>query len=174
MSGTRSDCEAVQIKKMLESWRKDLRIAKITRQRVMNPARIFPLTLATFLAIGSLSDQADAAAVINVTESCGDVIVSAAGSLNIADLTFWQTSNTAQGINSSSSFLEVSAGPVALYQSISGPTSFGTGGFTFPNSGTGDRFGIRFGAASLAVPAGYVSGTSLSGTSTFTSKSFAQ
>ncbi len=140
----------------------------------MNPARIVPLALASFLAIASFSDQANASAFIKITESGGDVIVSATGSLNIADLTFWQTSNTAQGIHSSSSFLEVSSGPVDLYQSISGPASFGTGSFTFPSSGTGDRLGIRFGAASLAVPAGYISGTSLAGTSTFANKSFAQ
>lgn len=140
----------------------------------MTPARIFPLTLASFLAIGSLSDRVDAAAMIKITESGGDVIVSAAGSMNIAGLTFLETSSTAQGINSSSSFLEVSTGPIDLYQSISGPSSFGTGNFTFPSSGSGDRFGIRFGASSLAVPAGYVSGTSLAGTSIFTGKSFAQ
>ena len=130
--------------------------------------------MATFLAIASLSDRVNAAAFIKVTESGGDVIVSAAGRLNIANLTFLGTSGTAQGINSSSSFLEVSAGSVELYQSISGPSSFGTGSFTFPSSGTGDRFGIRFGASSLAVPAGYISGTPLSGTSTFTNSSFAQ
>ena len=112
--------------------------------------------------------------MIKITESGGDVIVSAVGSMNIAGLTFLETSSTAQGINSSSSFLEVSTGPIDLYQSISGPSSFGTGNFTFPSSGSGDRFGIRFGASSLAVPAGYVSGTSLAGTSIFTGKSFAQ
>ncbi len=140
----------------------------------MIPARIFPLTLASFLAIASLSDRVDAAAMIKITESGGDVIVSAAGSMNIAGLTFLETSSTAQGINSSSSFLEVSTGPIDLYQSISGPSSFGTGNLTFPSSGSGDRFGIRFGASSLAVPAGYVSGTSLAGTSIFSGKSFAQ
>ena len=112
--------------------------------------------------------------MIKITESGGNVIVAAAGRMNIAGLTFLGTSNTGQGINSSSSFLEVSSGPIDLYQSISGPSSFGTGNFTFPSSGSGDRLGIRFGASSLAVPAGYVSGTSLSGISTFTNNSFAQ
>jgi hypothetical protein len=70
--------------------------------------------------------------------------------------------------------LEVSSGLVDLYQSISGPSSFESGGLTSPSAGSGDRFGIRFAISSLAVPAGYVSGTSLAGTSTFTGKSFSQ
>ncbi len=140
----------------------------------MSTAKIAPFSFATFLAITSLSDQVNAAAMIKITESGRDVIVSAAGKMNIASLTLLETLNIAQGINSSVSVLEVSSGPVDLYQSISGPASFGNGSFTSPSSGSGDRFGIRFGSSSLVVPAGYVSGAPLSGTSIFTGKSFAQ
>jgi hypothetical protein len=140
----------------------------------MNAARLLPLTLPVLLAIASLADRADAYVFIKVTESNGDVTVSATGSLNLAALTSAGTSDTSQGIDSSGSFLEISSGPVDLYQPISGPSSFGTGAFTFPSSGGGDRLGIRFGVGSLAVPAGYISGAPLSGTSTYTGKSYAQ
>lgn len=140
----------------------------------MNPARIFPLTLATVLGVGSLCNHASAAATIRVTESGGDVVISATGSLNTAGLTFSASSSSGQGVHPAASFLEVSSGTVDLYNSVSGPSSFGSGGFKFPSSGSGDRFGIRYGAGSLVVPAGYVSGNPLSGTSTYTNSSFAQ
>lgn len=53
----------------------------------MNPAKIVPFTFAIFFAITSLSNRMDAAAIIKVTESGGDVIISAAGSINISSLT---------------------------------------------------------------------------------------
>lgn len=143
-------------------------------RREMITARIPSFTLTAFLAITSFHGRADAAAVIKITEVGGNVVVSAAGSLNTEALTFSETSNSAAGIDSTSSFLEVSTGPTDIYTSISGPSSFGTGSFTFPSSGSGNRFGIRVGVAGLSVPKDYVSGTPLSGTSTFNNKTFAQ
>lgn len=140
----------------------------------MNTARTVSLTLATLLAFTSLLNRVDAAAIIDITESGGNVIVSGTGSLNTAGLTFVQTTVSGQGIHPADSFLEVSSGSFDLYQSISGPSSFGTGLYKFPSSGSGDRFGIRYGAASLTVPVGYVSGTPLSGTSTYANTSCAQ
>lgn len=130
--------------------------------------------MAATLAILGLCDLAEASAVIKVTESGGNVVATATGSLNTADLTFQETSTTSSGVNSSASFLEVSSGSVDLYHSITGPTSFGTGSFTPPSAGSGNRFGVRFGTSSLAVPAGYISGAPLAGTSTFTNRNFAQ
>ena len=140
----------------------------------MNVARIFPYTLAALLAVTAFTDRADAAAMIKITESGGNVIATGTGSLNTTGLTLLATSSSGAGVHSAASFLEISTGPTDLYQSISGPASFGTAGYTSPSSGSGDRFGIRFGVDSLAVPAGYVSGAPLAGTSNFTGKTFTQ
>lgn len=139
-------------------------------RRTMYSSNVLFRAMAALLATASL---ADASAIINVTESGGAVFISGEGSLNIEGLSLLETSTSGQGINSSSSFLELSSGATDLYQSISGPANFGSGSFTFPSSGSGDRFGVRYGAASLSVPAGYVSGSPLSGTSVFASTTFA-
>jgi hypothetical protein len=53
---------------------------------------------------------------------------------------------------------------------ITGPSSFGSGGFMLATTGTGDIVGI--GGVQLLVPFGYVSGTVLSGSATFNNATF--
>lgn len=140
----------------------------------MTSARFSKLTFAAFFAVTAFHDRADASVFMKATESGGNVVVSAEGTVNTQGMTFYGTTESSAGFNSSASFLEIAIGSADLYQSISGPASFGTGQFTFPSTGIGDRLGVRFGAGSIAVPAGYVSGAPLSGTSTFENTSFAQ
>jgi hypothetical protein len=68
------------------------------------------------------------------------------------------------------------SGDVDVYTGFTGPTSFGSGFFFFPNTGSGDIVGIdaqsSFGGL-LAVPPGYVSGTALSDSMTFNNATFA-
>jgi protein with PEP-CTERM/exosortase system signal len=54
---------------------------------------------------------------------------------------------------------------------ITGPSSFGSGGFMLATTGTGDIVGI--GGVQLLVPSGYVSGTALSSSATWNSATFA-
>ena len=56
------------------------------------------------------------------------------------------------------------------YQGFTGPTSFGSGGLKFANSGSGDVVGI--GEGFLWVPEGYFSGTALSDSSTYNNATF--
>ena len=53
---------------------------------------------------------------------------------------------------------------------ITGPSSFGSGGFMLATTGTGDIVGI--GGVQLLVPFGYASGTLLSGSATFNNATF--
>ena len=64
------------------------------------------------------------------------------------------------------------------YFGFTGPTSFGSGGIFFPNTGSGDFVGInqssRDGVSGvLLVPQGYVSGAALSDSMTFNNATFA-
>jgi hypothetical protein len=64
------------------------------------------------------------------------------------------------------------------YTGFTGPTSFGSGGFTSASSSTGDSAEIwadsaQFGRPLLWVPAGYVSGSALSETSIYNNATFA-
>jgi hypothetical protein len=52
-----------------------------------------------------------------------------------------------------------------------GPSAFGSGGSTYANTSTGTVFGLDT-HLSLILPTGYTSGSSLSGTDTFTSQTF--
>jgi hypothetical protein len=65
--------------------------------------------------------------------------------------------------------LALASGLVDDYTGISGPTSFGSGGTTFASSSGGNAVAILGGGgiAEVFVPQGYVSGTSLSDTSTY-------
>jgi hypothetical protein len=63
-----------------------------------------------------------------------------------------------------------------LYSPFSGPTVFGSGGFTQPSSGSGDRVGVRQDSPSsiyIVVPQGYVSEDPLSSTSIYDNATFA-
>jgi len=63
-----------------------------------------------------------------------------------------------------------------LYAPFSGPTAFGSGGFTQPSSGSGDRVGVRQDSPTtdfIVVPQGYVSEAPLEGASTYVGKTFA-
>ena len=68
-------------------------------------------------------------------------------------------------------------GPIGAFahgfSGITGPTSFGSGGFSFPNSGSGDIVGISGFFGRLVVPQGYVSGNPLTNTMTFSNATFA-
>jgi PEP-CTERM motif len=64
--------------------------------------------------------------------------------------------------------------PESAYTGITGPTNFGGGGFTLASSGSGDIAGVAGAgfAPFVVVPAGYVSGTTLSDSITFDSATF--
>ena len=55
---------------------------------------------------------------------------------------------------------------------MTGPANFGSGSDNFPVSGSGDLVGVDGFVEDLAVPAGYVSDSPLSDTSTYVSQTF--
>jgi hypothetical protein len=125
-----------------------------------------------------LCPSAHGAVTFNVSQLGPDVFITGSGSYNTAamgnPLTNVPISPTLQGV--AASIAIGLAGNTDLYGSSgSGPTSFGTSGFNFDaNLGTGNIFGFtRIGDGSccrVIVPTGYVSGSQLSGTSTYTNK----
>jgi hypothetical protein len=68
-------------------------------------------------------------------------------------------------------------GPLGVFahgfSGITGPTSFGSGAFSLPNSGSGDMVGISGFFGRLVVPQGYVSGDPLTDRMTFDNATFA-
>jgi hypothetical protein len=130
---------------------------------------------------------AGGAVIVTATQSGGDVVFSGSGTLNLTALTsVGGTGNLLAGIDFGRELLlgaaPMSFASVSFYGAagqITAPGAFGSDLFTQPSLGSGSRFGIAVEAFSgqtapaIVVPSGYVSGASLSATSTFTGKTFA-
>ena len=105
-----------------------------------------------------------------------DVIATGSGSIDLTGLTIVSrrtpTETDIEPANGG-----IFTGPNAfcdVYEgTLSGPTSFGSGSATFANSGGGDMVGIDKALNLLVVPTGYVSGTALSNTATWSGKTLA-
>lgn len=92
-------------------------------------------------------------------DGSGNVIAAANGSLDLTDLTF-EDNNTLNKFVWASATIMSSGGAEAIYGgSISGPSSWGAGGFEAPNSASGDPLLV---GDQIGVPLGYASGASLS------------
>lgn len=129
--------------------------------------------LRTFLlaitALISFSAIAHGNYILTLSQVGSNVVATGSGTLDTAALT--PVTNVGLGgfgINPSSAFVVIgnfSAG-AQTYTGFSGPTSFGLGGFA-GNSGTGNPTGINGSAHYVVTPTGYISGTPLSGSSTW-------
>lgn len=154
--------------------------------------RLGPSLLAAALLAPALLAPAPARAIVTlrVQQVGNDVVITGSGSANINGLTAAGTDNDYTNVLTDA---QIYAGPyafgdgsggggdVSLWMDITdGPFAFGSDPLVSenPSSGTGDLFGILAdngsGKHSLVLPLGYSSGTSLSGTSTFTGFTLAQ
>jgi hypothetical protein len=118
---------------------------------------------------------------VTITQSGSDVIVSASGVLNLADLNYiGEAQGGGPGGLGAPSATFIVGGSIGAFDQYSGstfnaPATFGS--FSGPsNSGSGDTFGVIMNGQPpyiLAVPAGYTSNESLTSTMTFTNTSIA-
>ncbi len=124
--------------------------------------------------IGSTgSTGASGAFVVTITQVGNDVVWSGSGSFNLTALTSAGSSNIGGGYNSASGAWAI--GPNAAVDTYSGtisnPGGFGTSQITV-TSNTGSTFGI-LGGGLILVPSGYISNTTISGSSTYTNTNIA-
>jgi hypothetical protein len=126
------------------------------------------------LALSAFASRADASVVIDVTQVGADVVAAGSGAFDLTDLTM------GSGLSMGSGLAAPALGVLLLgtdalfdaYFQTSGPSSFGSGSGTFGSSALGDGFGLGI-FHSLFVPQGYVSGTELSGSTTFDGQTIA-
>ena len=134
--------------------------------------------LSVFLLASGLlvAGGASAAATLVFTESGGDVIATFSGTINTADLTNNGGSNPSNSLFPDLPFIGIGYTSNASDNSWSGVTydsAWGTPG-VFPNSSaSGDDVYIYPVNNELGLPIGYVSGTTLNGTSTYANKTLA-
>jgi len=151
------------------------------KRTINTTARLSPSLLAAVLLAPR---PASAIVTLRVQQVGNDVVITGSGSAIITGLTSADNDYTnvltdAQIYAGPDAFGDSfgGGGDVSLWSNISGPLVFGSDSNIFenPSSGSGDLFGIvadnfegNPGAQRLVLPMDYTSGTSLSGTSTFT------
>lgn len=123
----------------------------------------------------SALSPAFAALTFRLTEVGGNVVLTSSGSVNTAALTQNGGGFCGAGgiVAASGAGLCSGAAGLMSYTSIAGPTSFGPGGATAGNSTSGDSVGVVGQTGEVLLPLGYVSGSALSGTATFTGATLA-
>ncbi len=138
------------------------------------------ITTAAALGLGALlglsASPARAAYTVMLAQQSQNVVATGSGTIDLADLIFVGSgSGDEAGISGGLGIIVV--GPVNFqpsdgYGGFSGPTSFGILGLITASSGSRDRIGIDQDSGELFVPAGYVSGSTLSSTATWDNKTF--
>lgn len=138
----------------------------------------------TTLALAAGPGRAHAAFTFMITQADTSVEITGSGTLDITALTLDFSSRSSSQIQPLAA--DLYAGPAtpifgaaddSIYDGggFQGPTSFGTGDFTFADSGSGSLVGV-FGSGDtpgISVPLGYVSGTSLTTSATYLNQTFA-
>ncbi len=120
------------------------------------------------MAVALLFGPVAGASVVSLEQDGSNVVATGSGTLNTTALSGgYETLGTAALISPQAADLLVGGYAMDEYNSIAGPTSFGSSSsLAVASSVTGDRFGVEAGEA-LFVPDGYVSGADLSGTATW-------
>lgn len=136
-------------------------------------------TLAIVIICGLSFRTARAGYIVTLQRVGPDVVATGAGALDPSGLSFLGNPFDGSEIWPSSGILITGpmspSGPADAYFGIKGPTSFGSGSLTFPSSGSGDLVGIwaAIGQRQLILPNGYVAGTALSDSATYSGQTFA-
>jgi VPDSG-CTERM motif len=132
------------------------------------------LALVSLLGLG-MTQSARANFIATINQVGTDVVATGSGTLDLAALIpFGGGTGSAAIVPNTGQLVLGVGGPVFVYSGVSGPTSFGSGGPTFPDSSSGDLVGIAgSGLGFLVFPQGYSSGNPLSDTSTFNNATFA-
>jgi PEP-CTERM motif len=135
--------------------------------------RAIGFAAATLLGFLQLSTSASADVIIDILQVGSDVVATGSGSFDTTDLTVYSVGYNNIAVTGNVGYALLGPGPSGLGGPIesliglSGPYSFGSGNYVNASSGSGDLFGVQGAFPALYAPAGYVSGTSLSATDTW-------
>jgi hypothetical protein len=133
-------------------------------------------TLALVGALGAISvSPANAAIVVNFTQSGPNVVATTSGTLNITGLAYVETDGVSAGIFPRASIFSAvySVFPYTtnIYSGVFGPAMFCNTGFQSASSSTGDVFYIN--SRQVGVSQGFASGSALNAVTTFANATFA-
>jgi hypothetical protein len=131
------------------------------------------LGLAVLALLLAGTGRAQAGFMVTLLEQNGNVVANGGGSIDLNGLTLLGPTQGTAGMTPTSGFITLGAfADGDVYNGFTGPPSFGSGAGIQASSGSGDLFSINSSNVHLKVPSGYVSGHSLSDTSTYLNKTF--
>jgi hypothetical protein len=114
--------------------------------------------------------------MVTLAQVGSDVIATGSGAIDLAGLSFVQTYSEQGAIQPDNGSITTAPASLTAYYiyngTITGPTSFGIGGYTLANSGSGDLVAIAPAINDIGVPVGYVSGNPLSDNATYAGQTF--
>jgi hypothetical protein len=136
---------------------------------------IFELVIVTGVILATGAPPTYAGLIIDITQIGTDVVVKASGTIDLTDLTLVRPTGASQArMFPAQAFIIMSNQQQAIYEGITGPTSFGpgTGSTELPSLATGDSVGVDGDASFIFVPSGYISGAALAATDTYSNSTF--
>jgi hypothetical protein len=149
-----------------------------TNSSTKTPIRFITLLCAAIGCLLILSPPAQAGFIVTLEQVGSNVVATGSGAIDLTGLSFLGIDiiNGAMSPSTGNLYMGPSAsGSVEAYGSLfafSGPASFGSGGPTFANSGSGDYVFVSGSGHDVGVPLGYVSGTPLSDSATYDNATF--
>jgi hypothetical protein len=136
------------------------------------------MLLTSVAALGTIAGSigsAEAAFTFTFLEQGGDVVATGSGTIDLAG--FPSQTPVEQCLQDTGVWAQMGvaglAGTVLAYVGITGPSSFGSGGFTVASKRSGDTIAVNGTKGVLGVPPAYVSGSALSSSMGFTGETFA-
>ena len=160
-----------------------MKIMKTTSLKLFQPATLAALAIITLWGVSIRPAQAGY--TVTLQEVGTDVVATGSGAIDLNGLTFSGSSTRSAGLFPTGSGplhgAFINTGPISsnvdVYFPLTGPRSFGSGGFTYASSGSGDMVEIitstGYLPGFLGVPMGYVSDTALSGMAVYNGQTFA-
>lgn len=153
-----------------------------TTNKIGLMCRQLALAVFTFLLLFAAPSRAHAVFVFTLSQVGGDVVVNGSGTINTGALELGGSGTNRANMLPGDAGLgaQLINGPASntTYDyytggGLDGPFVFGGSVFTYASFGSGDLVGFYTGAPDLIVPQGYVSGSLLTDSDTYTGKTFA-
>ena len=144
------------------------------------PKKLLPLTVSAIAVTSFFCVRpAQAGYIVTLQQVGANVVATGSGAFNLNGLTFVDSriaTNQALVIANSGVIQTAPTGLVNVdeYNGFTGPASFGSGGFHFADTGSGDFVGVSGTPGGFfGVPQGYVSGNALTDSMTFNNATLA-
>jgi hypothetical protein len=130
--------------------------------------RIYLSMLLLAGSLGAAAVHAGSTFTVTLAQVGPNVVATGSGTIDLTGLTSFGSTAAGSEMYPANGILGIGPfGNVDLYSGSSGPSSFGPGFGGFASAASGDSVFLEDFGLSLEVPQGYVSGTSLSGSATY-------